>query len=492
MKEAEQIRKAVAAIQRGDKRTAQRILARVLHFHPQHEEAWFWLAAAVDELNRRRECLERVLEINPDNRDAQWVLLELDRGLGIAAPPRVSGTPQADVPPPPTGISGWWAHSGDRWLKRAVVVMAIIAVVWLLYEGWRLLWQAGPEGAVDLRNNHAVIQRWFAGEPVYSQVDVATYPPATYLFLWPFLGWLDLTSARWLWAGTAVAALAWLIREVVRASGARSPAERLFVAFLPLSMYATGAALGNGQLITHVLPVLVVGLSLVVRERGGWRTDLLGAALVLLALAKPSLAVPFLWIVLLVPGRVRPAALVAVGYAALTVWATSFQPEGVVPLLRGWLELGSRLAVGAGEANLHIALATLGWGEWLLPASFALLIGFGVWTYRHRRTDLWLLVGVAALVARFWTYHRWYDDLLILLPLVALFRLTKQESAAGSERVAAALLLAAAVVTVLAPGGLYLFPPPWNTAYVTGQVLIWLAVLFFLGWQARRVEPEGT
>jgi hypothetical protein len=43
---------------------------------------------------------------------------------------------------------------------------------------------------------------------------------------------------------------------------------------------------------------------------------------------------------------------------------------------------------------------------------------------------LWLLLGVTALVARFWTYHRWYDDLLILLPMIALFRIAQQRPSA--------------------------------------------------------------
>ena len=32
----------------------------------------------------------------------------------------------------------------------------------------------------------------------------AAYPPATYLMLWPLLGWLDLGAARWLWAAVTL------------------------------------------------------------------------------------------------------------------------------------------------------------------------------------------------------------------------------------------------------------------------------------------------
>jgi len=90
------------------------------------------------------------------------------------------------------------------------------------------------------------------------------------------------------------------------------------------------------------------------------------------------------------------------------------------------------------------------------------------------------LMGVAAFVARFWSYHRWYDDLLILLPMVALHRLASHGPTRRNLDVAAGLLLAATLVTMMAPGGLYLLPAPWNKAWSGVQVAVWLADLAFL------------
>ena len=36
------------------------------------------------------------------------------------------------------------------------------------------------------------------------------------------------------------------------------------------------------------------------------------------------------------------------------------------------------------------------------------------------------------------------------------------------------------ILTSLAPGGLYLFPMPWNTLYVVLQTITWATVLIFL------------
>ena len=65
---------AVTQIQAGDLETGRRLLARVLRQEPYNVDAWLWLSTAVDDLNRRIECLRRVLAINPNNKLA-WARL---------------------------------------------------------------------------------------------------------------------------------------------------------------------------------------------------------------------------------------------------------------------------------------------------------------------------------------------------------------------------------------------------------------------------------
>jgi hypothetical protein len=181
--------------------------------------------------------------------------------------------------------------------------------------------------------------------------------------------------------------------------------------------------------------------------------------------------------------RPRTAVLIALAYVGVTVFAASFQEAGLTTVLRDWL---SNPGLGhLGESNLQAWLSSLGLKQWSLPAAMVVLAAFGLWTYRHRHVDLWLLIGVSALVARFWTYHRWYDDLLILLPVMTLFRIAKEAPSDGTKVLAGALF-AATLLAMLAPGGLYLFPHPWNTLYIAGQVVVWCAVLIFLLHRARR------
>jgi hypothetical protein len=370
--------------------------------------------------------------------------------------------------------------------------MVIAALVWLAYQFWRLLWGSEPiwhsslSGAIDLKLRHEEVHRWFAGLPVYNQLSDAILPPATYVMLWPLLGWLAVTPARWLWAVTTVAALAWLVNLVVKESHADTTWERTVVMLMPLSMYATGAAIGNGQLIVHILPILMAGLLALQQHGPRWRIDLLASVFILLALVKPSISAPFFWIVLFRANSWRPALLVTSGYLALTLFAVSFQEPGLVTLLRDWLASSSAIAVTSGQgnvANFHVWLGIIGLEEWILPTSLILLIVLGCWIYCYRHVDLWLTLGITAYFARLWTYHRWYDDLLILLPMIALFRIAKQQPITWANRIAI-MLLVITMIAMLAPGGLFLLPPPWNMRYVTGQIIVWTIGVIFLAVRA--------
>ena len=322
--------------------------------------------------------------------------------------------------------------------------MALYGAAKLGDEFYRLTLSPDVKGAIDLRLRYVEMHEWFAGNPVYGRFIAAVYPPATYAILWPLLGWMSLGAARWFWAATSAGALAWLAILLLRHSGARVPLERWFVVLMPLSLISTGVCLGNGQLIIHLLPMILVGLILVCDPRGGWGRDVAAAGLMTIGLAKPSIAAPFFWIMLFAPGRLRPAALTLLFYGLLTVGATHFQKAGLFELIRQWLSHAPGHVAEQGYADLHKWLTVLGLKSYALPASLIALIAIGIWTYRNRQTDLWLQLAVVALVARLWTYHHQYDNMLLLPAMLVLFRLTHGN--AGVERKTVAGLLLAALL----------------------------------------------
>lgn len=81
---------AIKAIKAGNKQAGREFLAEILQNDPDNEMAWLWLAGVVESNERRRQCLERVLALNPANQAAQ-------RGLA-ALPPKPSGPPPVAPP----------------------------------------------------------------------------------------------------------------------------------------------------------------------------------------------------------------------------------------------------------------------------------------------------------------------------------------------------------------------------------------------------------
>jgi glycosyl transferase family 87 len=384
---------------------------------------------------------------------------------------------------PGAAARGWFLTHRRGLLRLVIAVLTIDAAAWLGWEFWRLLWQPGPMGAIDLGFRHEEVHRWFAGLPVYEERRTAVYPPATFAILWPLLGWLGFASARWLWAATTIAAMAWMIVLCIRGSGAQSTIERAVIALMVLATYPAGAAIGNGQMTIHMLASVLTAVLWAANRGKGWHRFFLVVLTALFSMAKPTSAVTFLLIVVFLSGGLARIGVSALAYLALTLFAASFQPGGVILQLEAWLTRATSTLGGHTDdvfyANVHAWLSSMGLARLMLPASLLILAALALWTHRNRRCDVWLLLSVTAAVTRFWTYHRWYDDLLLLVSMVGLLRVARTERAADRDVIAGGLF-AAGLVTMLAPGGLYLLPAPWNRVYTTWETLLWLMQLAFL------------
>jgi Glycosyltransferase family 87 len=378
------------------------------------------------------------------------------------------------------------------WLLVVLVaILGVVTPVRLAHEAQRLVAGADRFSAWDLKLRHREVRHWFAGEPVYRELAGASYPPASYPLLWPLLGWLPVSGARWLWALTLAGALGLFIRLLLRESGAETWIERAFIVLLALSMDATASTVALGQLTIHLLLPLLAGLLLLARGRGSWRSDLCASLLILGACVKPTITLPFCWLVLFLPRRLRPALLVALEYAALTAFAVAFQQQGLPELLHDWRMRTSMVSLYSGHLHLRRVLVFAGLGDWALPAALGALAALGAWLYRYRRADPWLLIGITAIVARVWTYHRLYDDVLFLFPIVALFQIAKRALAAGGSDVRSELLLGATVLATLIPGYRMAYSS-WADGWEVAQAVLWTAVLLFLAGHVRSAHHHPS
>jgi hypothetical protein len=342
----------------------------------------------------------------------------------------------------------WNAHQ-RLILVASTLLMATMATLMLVkLFGALLVW---PNGAVDLKYYYAWVQPWLHGTAVYDRIERPEYPPASMVLLWPFVGWLGLGSARWLMAAIDLVALVGLSAWMVRASEAHDVWRRAGAALLLLSMTPTGAAIGNGQLSLIQLSLVLGAATILLDRPPSWPRDLAGAALVTMALVKPSVSVPFLCLGFLVQRPIRPLLLVTAAYTALTLFAASFQPASVWTLLATALANGQRTARMAIDGNVHFILRAIRLPWLMLPVTAAIGLALAWWVWRHRQEERWLLLGVIGLVARLWTYHRIYDGVLVVLAEIALFRIASLRRSEDSGALAGGLLGLTALV-FLSPG----------------------------------------
>jgi glycosyl transferase family 87 len=366
-------------------------------------------------------------------------------------------------------------------LRVGVVILALLAAPRVAFETWRLLFGQTWYDATDIKNFHNLTMTWLSGQDIYATVANADYPPASYPLMFPMYV-LDNDINRWVWFAHAVIVLGALIWMCVRESGAESTAEKLCVVLLPLAMFSTGVAFGNGQLVIHALTASTAAMLLLYNSRGRVAWELAAAACMLFALVKPNLTAPFFWIFLLVPRRKHAAAYVIVGYVLLTMLGASLQPASLVDQFRGFVARG--LAVTAqftGYGAVPMWLIKAGLPNLIMPFTLVALLAMGIWVWANRHADRWLLYGGLAIMTRLWAYHQLYDDVLNLFAFIALIRLAKGRAGNQEPDNVAWVVLLVAMTTLPGPATPLRFDSGWISLVVGGwQTAVRFLMLAFI------------
>jgi len=379
--------------------------------------------------------------------------------------------------------AGKWAHQNRNSLFRGVVIfMVLLAVPRLAYQLWRLLVDTGSNGALDLKMFSYWTALWFGDEPLI----LHNLLPATYPLLWPLTGF---EASRWLWLLLYIISFFWLFSIIKSGAGLREKKELIFAALFLIAMYPTSIIIGNGQLTLFIIPS-VMTVVLLGQGRPSIGREAAMTLLLLFSTIKLPLSAPFFLVALISERSWRPVTLAVLGYILLTLLAVHFRSEGLLASIELWIRDASHLASQDGFGNVHKWLGSAGLPEYIMPASLALLAALALWLYMNRKADIWIVLGVTAIVARLWTYHRLYDDILIIIPLVALFRIFRSGGLSPRERAIAGALLFISWLALLSPGFLLQLGPPVGTIFRTGAVAVWLALLAFLVCYAYRSKRE--
>ncbi|MFI5396624.1 MAG: hypothetical protein ACHQ9S_13910 [Candidatus Binatia bacterium] len=81
-------------------------------------------------------------------------------------------------------------------------------------------------------------------------------------------------------------------------------------------------------------------------------------------------------------------------------------------------------------------------------------------------------------------YHQACDDVLVLLPMIALFRIATRAVSPHGRDLLAGVLLAVTTAAMLMPARFSPAGSPWHPLFAGVHAVVWLAVLVFLLQQA--------
>lgn len=126
------LREGIAAVKAGQRAKARALLQKVLRQRPNDVNVWLWLSGAVETDDERRECLEKVLAIDPNNPHALKGVQKLGSRVTPAQKspkPAPAATEKHPVSPAPS------AENRRRLLEREIE--------WYAKHGWQLVFQSG-------------------------------------------------------------------------------------------------------------------------------------------------------------------------------------------------------------------------------------------------------------------------------------------------------------------------------------------------------------
>lgn len=255
-------------------------------------------------------------------------------------------------------------------------------------------------------------------EPDLGLPEGVVYPPWAYLTEIPFFWLPGKKQAEIYYAVIMAAGLAlifWWARSEVN-SGAAPMGAAVGLASVAAGSWVFTVFVGNNPLL--VVPLLAVHYWLVARRRNWAAGVILG-----MALLKPTIAGPFLFVLVL---RRRwssiATCLIYLVLASLFTWLmTATSPLEMLGQMmaasKQWTAEGFGPAQYLMHAGLPAPTATI-----LTGAVVAIL---GCWAlFLARNGTLLGQFAIAAITARFWSYHLFYDDAVLIFALVFFARET--------------------------------------------------------------------
>jgi len=149
-------------------KAAVEILTPIIRQNPESEDAWFLLSFALQDPQHKRECLERVVLINPNNTRAQERLAKLTGKQDYQAWTKTPG----DAPMPPRSKN----RKRFRWFTYPISILVLLLVGYIAAVKIIPSFSPEPTAFVALQQD---AQPTITPTNSPAQTSIATHPPRT-------------------------------------------------------------------------------------------------------------------------------------------------------------------------------------------------------------------------------------------------------------------------------------------------------------------------
>lgn len=317
------------------------------------------------------------------------------------------------------------------------------AVASLGYSGRQAL-----RSSKDLLYRVDEIRHFAAGEDPYlapgqDRFATMTYPPSALPVFAPLIAPFGDPAVRVVWLALNLAAAGLLCWAAIALWGRSWPGwVQAGFCLVVLASKPVRGGINLGQF--HLIPVALCALSILCLRRG---RPISGGLLVGVALAKPTMALPFLGF-LAARGHWRALAAALGLQGALLAGASAWLGRSPLALTGEWLRV-AKSQEAAGVLDLPSILQRIWPGQVSSSAVSLAVLGLGfVLMARWRRHSDLALASLAMFLAAIFSYHRYYDLVLMVIPLAYFVDRACARPAGGGWAPAAAIALFCAILLV--------------------------------------------
>ena len=136
----DQLQQAINLFKEEKKEEASKVLTALLEQEPGNELAWLWLAACTAHPEERRYCLEKALEINPENQKARTALERMQPPAAPAADPAPApASPplsSPSEPAAPAAVINTRRRPGRKMSLYRKILIAVFSLLMLVVLGF--------------------------------------------------------------------------------------------------------------------------------------------------------------------------------------------------------------------------------------------------------------------------------------------------------------------------------------------------------------------